>query len=654
MKVTTGRPRFSAPDRCYVLATAPTLGVLATALKLDLDDLRGREQVELRRADIVLIEEAAVQPSDKAWLEELAKLALGLDVLLVVFSRTAESPGEVIAALTAKGFGTSVEEAEPDVARAGEFRTAPHSSLFEYQAAIWPDIDPRLNDELGKAHLAMNLRRIRNGSVNLGSVYYGLGALLFGPPGALVVLLVTVATLLGTPVGSWHYVAWFIAAPAFAMALFMPLNPLQQANILMATYLALDAAHRGFDLLAVALVAALSILSFWLWFRARESMDVHDLLRCVFDRDIVATNPNLAPGEKPEIGSGQFILWRLAHLEAFRLFDAQSLSRVFISHRNSPDGIRLAHLLHEYLDGVSWSVYLERHSLFGGSWRGQLTDGLYGQGLMLVVLTDEPRESMFWVRRELFAACLKYLSYGNPIPIIVEHGTTLDELIAAETAAGHLNTPLHRAQQRLLRVPWRAGQADAENLAAAEQAMREAVRRTLERQVPVFLSSGLQGIAAQFFYPAIAVLAAGTLWLDAGNGLHASLIGLALLILFTDAGGYAVARILPRWAGGVESRRGWYRRVGRAGQPGRLLAVLTLSFVILAGAGWDWRLLTATLVGIVLNLLDHALWETTRLRARFAEASPAAPAAPEDSADPVGRDAPADTTATLPSPRGDD
>lgn len=645
MRVISGKPHFRLPDYVYVLTREllpETLSVADSSRQShrfeirDLATLASREDAELevRRGDIFLIEIEAIQPQHVEWLEAIAKIgADNWTIALIPWSYCRESEKAVAAGapeLNAAAGPPLESDAEYIGRRLRQMFQQPYTSMeadpayfLEFQGVRLNGINPDSIGELLASLNRMNYRSIRDGMINLFSVLYLLGSLVFGVTAPVACLAILTARWFSGDVGSWGIVACFLAGPALYAWLCGKLNWMGMIPLFSLVYFASEAvAQRDSNGVLLLPVVVVSMVVFVLFNRGREYMDARDLLACIFSREICHNNPGFRiPERMPSPASGEFILWRLGRLNVWRFFDAYTLSRVFITHRNSPSGLALTQSIGEALD-EEWEVFFDHRSLKSGTWRDQLADGFYGTGVLICILTLEDRSQLKWIRRELAAASLRYAAYGTPIPLVVEAGMTLEDVLKEDEDTGRFDTPIHLVKDRLPRIKW-VGSATtsnedaatkAENLVRLRTQLRSAVEAELSEQVPAIIKEGLVRQFGRLFVPAALTVAAGLFWIDLSILELRNTVTVALVVLSSDLGGLSLGTLLPRWLGGLDRRTAWLSMQRATIRPFHFALAVSLIVWVLASRQWPNPLVLAVVVGLSINLLDHELWQSARVK----------------------------------------
>ena len=242
-------------------------------------------------------------------------------------------------------------------------------------------------------------------------------------------------------------------------------------------------------------------------------------------------------------------------------------------------------------------------------------DGFAGRGVLVCVLTADDHDKLRWVRRELYAACLKFYRYGTPVPVVVEAGMTVNQLMKHEEDRGRTKTPLHLVRDRVLSIRYDLRQKESDFAAALALRIREAVHREVRRRTPLFLTSGLAVLAAQLVFPAVLVL----IWTAISPEYRSEesrslLVPASLFVIAVDLFGTSVSRLLPSWAGGTGACRPWLSSVVRPVRHQRAAVFLTaVVAAALFRTGFRADLLLTLAVGLCVNLIDHELWQTRRL-----------------------------------------
>ncbi len=380
----------------------------------------------LSHADSIYVETGTLLTDRLDLIEEVAKLGYSGEITLIL-----------------ELFSVPDDPQTPDI------KFSNKSYLTEYQYSVWERISKECFDDRLHRINQLNFTSIRRGLLGLLSVSYGIGSFFFSPIGWLFHLL-ALLFLWKSPDSSatvtFVYLSHFSAGIAIHCSL-TGRSYIHLRLILSAIVLAF-AVHAEFHIGWQFLTLATGLASFHYWERSRDWCDQCDLMKAAFDREIERANPELrVPKQAPEIGSPEFILWRLEHLPVRSSFRPSRLQTVFISHRNSLEGISFAHQIEEILK-IDFDVFLDRSCLRGGLiWRDQLLDGLRRSGFIVCVFTKEVSDAHYkWIRRELFAGCLSYRRYGTPIPIIIEAGFTLEEFLAREEQKGFNETPVHQTR----------------------------------------------------------------------------------------------------------------------------------------------------------------------------------------------------------------
>jgi hypothetical protein len=496
--------------------------------------------------------------------------------------------------------------------------SGPQKSYFlEYQAVAWAEVSGQnLRDAIITAHAQNGLRSLFHGCfVIFGSLFAAVNGIVFGAVSPLAVVVILICHLLGHDVAGWRSVVWFLTGPALCMALFVGMNSFTQITFATAVWFAAEWVAQGGNPLEIMIPTVIGMTAFLVANRIQYTVDLRDLLICLFDREIEHGNPEFHdPDKRQSIGSGEFILTRL-QLPIWRLFNTSSVSQIFVSHRNSQTGIEVATILQNELEKCGgWSVFLDRTHLTGGLWRDQLADGFRGRGVILCVLTPDNRDKLRWVRRELFAACLLYRSYGFPIPVIIEAGLTLDEVLGYEEAHGRHNTPLHKVRHKLVSVTWDADKNREQFAKELSNTIQKAVADEAYLRTPLVLSHGVTALAGQFVEMSAFVTFLAACGFGASSAAFRFVLLASCFVLATDFGGSSVYRLLPAWAGGIRPAGHWTRPMMRRLRSSVGSAMIAISvFVALARRDFESAFLVALFLGVSFNTIDHELWQARRL-----------------------------------------